>query len=298
MIVRDDSLMGTRRRLLLKLRQRAPQVAAFLTAMLVVVDVAHSAWALRSSANMRAADPVSLVETPARRDGPDSLQIVNAHLFGARPVERSAAGDPGNGPDTRLALALSGIIAVKDSDQGFAILGEQGKPAHLYFTGAVVAGTSARLYRVFADRVVLERQGELETLRLPRSTVVGLVSSRPVAAGNLQTSEAGTPARPADASAAALYDRNHPSPAQGLFNTIGSEQNNVDGRLAGLIVHPPKYIQRRYGLQDGDLLTAVNGMQINDPEALADMLRTAGPALSLTFTRDGIQQTRTLRLNN
>jgi general secretion pathway protein C len=237
----------------------------------------------------------SLVTQP-RRAGPDVQQIAAAHLFGAVPVERSPGGD--NAPDTRLALTLSGIIALKDPDKGYAILAEEGKPAHLYATGAVVAGTSARLQQVFFDRVVLERQGELETLRLPRSALVGLVSGGRVAAGNVATDTAAASSRPDDPRAAALYDQNHPSAAQGFFNYLGAEQSHVDGRLAGLIVHPPKSAQRKYGLQDGDLLTAINGVEISDPDALADLLRTAGGSLSLTLTRGGAQQTKTMQLND
>jgi general secretion pathway protein C len=287
--------MGTRERLLLELRQRGPQVAALLVAALIVVDGADSGWALRSYSNAPADDPVGPVLTQAHRAGPDVQQIAAAHLFGAAPVER-LPGD--NAPDTRLALTLSGIIALNDPDKGYAILAEEGKPAHFYAAGAVVAGTSVRLQQVFSDRVVLERQGELETLRLPRSTLVGLVSSGRVAAGNLATDTADAASRPSDPAAADFYDRNHPSAAQGFINYLGVEQSHVDGRLAGLIVHPPKSVQRQYGLQDGDLLTAINGVEISDPDALADLLRTAGGTLSLTLTRGGAQQTKTMQLNN
>ena len=296
MIVRDHSPMGIRARLLLELRQRGPQVAALLIAALIVVDGADSGWALRSYSNAPAEDPVRPAVTQAHRAGPDLQQIAAAHLFGEAPVERLPGGD--NAPDTRLALTLSGIIALNDPDKGYAILAEEGKPARLYATGAVVADTSARLQQVFSDRVVLERQGALETLRLPRSTLVGLVSSGSLAARNLTTASDDASSRPDDPRAAALYDQNHPSPAQGFFNYLGAEQSHVDGRLAGLIVHPPKFVQRKYGLQDGDLLTAINGVEISDPDALADLLRTAGGSLSLTLTRGGAQQTKTMQLND
>jgi general secretion pathway protein C len=296
MIVRDHSPMGTRERLLLELRQRGPRVAALLIAVAIVVDGADSAWALRSYSNTSAVEPVGPVVAQTHRVGPDVQQITAAHLFGAAPVELSPGGD--NGPDTRVALTLSGIIALKDPDTGYAILGEEGKPAHLYATGAVVAGTSARLQQVFSDRVVLDRQGELETLRLPRSTLAGLVSGGRGTAKNIATADDDPSSRPTDPRAAALYDQNHPSPAQGFINYLGAEQSHVDGRLAGLIVHPPKSVQRKYGLEDGDLLTAINGVEISDPDALADLLRTAGGSLSVTLTRAGAQQTKTMQLNN
>jgi general secretion pathway protein C len=295
MIVSDDSPMGTRQRLLLELRQRGPQVVASLVAIFVVLDGARSGWALRSLSTPPADLLPLSVATQPRRTGPDPQQIVAAHLFGAAPVER-VPGD--SAPDTRLALTLSGIIALKDPDKGYAILAEEGKPGHLYAIGTVIAGTSARLQQVFFDRVVLDRQGELETLRLPRSTLAGLVSGGRVAVGSLATDTADADSRPTDPAAADLYDHNHLSAAQGFINYLGAEQSHVDGKLAGLIVHPPKSAQRKYGLQDGDLLTAINGVEIDDPDALPELLRTAGGSLSLTLTRAGAQQTKTMQLNN
>jgi general secretion pathway protein C len=288
MILREYSPMGTRARLVLELRQRGPQVTAFLIAILLVADVGNSARALWSAAHPQTDPPALTTQRPARRAGEDAHLIVNAHVFGEVPAERLPVGDADSAPDTRLALALSGIIATQNPGEGFAILGEQGKPSHLYAAGAVVAAMSARVYRVFSDRVVLERDGELETLRLPRNTLLGIVAATDSAA----------PVRPQDPRDADLFDRNHPSSAQGLINTMGAEPRDVDGRLAGLVVHPPKYLQRRYGLQDGDLLTAINGVEITDPDALTDMLRTAGGSLSLTLTRDGAQQTKTVQLND
>jgi general secretion pathway protein C len=292
--------MGTCTRLLLEFRQRGPQGAAVLIAVLVAADVVHSGRALRISAMTPERDVVRSMTPPVRHAGPDAQQIVNAHLFGRSPAENASADDPNRAPDSRLALALSGIIAGKDPEKGYAILGEQGKPTHLYGIGAIVAGTSSRLYRVFSDRVVLEAHGELETLRLPRNTLVslGLAPLQVAAAGNDGTVVAVGASAEAGNSVPAISDPNHPTPAEGLFVYMGAERSGVDGNLAGLIVHPAKNIQRKYGLHDGDLLTAINGVAISNPDILADLLRTAGQSLSLTLTRDGVQQTTTVQLNN
>lgn len=285
--------MGMRTRLLLELRQRGPQAAAILLSVLVAVDVVHSGWALRTSAKTQEPHVARSVAATAPTAGRDAQQIVNAHLFGRAPAEHSPEGDPDGAPESRLALALSGIISGQDPEKGYAILGEHGKPAHLYAIGAVVAGTSSRLYRVYFDRVVLESQGNLETLRLPRNTLVGLgiVPIRPNASGNGVTVAEAT-------AAPQVSDPNHPTPAEGFFSYMGAERNNVDGKLAGLIVHPAKNIQRKYGLHDGDMLTAINGVEISNPDVLADLLRTAGESLSLTLTRNGVQQTTTVQLDN
>jgi general secretion pathway protein C len=215
-------------------------------------------------------------------------------LFGTVPGH-SVTGDASNAPDTQLPLALSGIIAGKNPKDGLAIIGPQGQPTRLYGVGAFVADAGgAHLYRVFADRVVLESEGRLETLRLPRHSLPGLGPSRPTEV--VETVAAAT--SPAPVSPPATDDPNHPTPAEGLFNYMAAEQNNIDGRMAGVVLHPAKLIQRRYGLHDGDTVTAVNGVQITDPGVLADTLKTSGKSLSLTFTHDGVQQTKTVQLND
>jgi general secretion pathway protein C len=287
-------------RLQLEWRQRAPRWTAAAITALIAMDLAHSAWRLHPTAAGEHASGTDVSVPPSASAGSpnaphrlDAQQIVGAHLFGTG-AGHPVTGDASNAPDTRLPLALSGIIAGKNPKDGLAIIGPQGQPTRLYAVGATVANAgSAHLYRVFADRVVLESDGRLETLRLPRHSLPGLGPSR-LAEDVATVADA---ASPAPASAAA-DDPNHPTPAEGLFNYMAAEQNNIDGRMAGVVLHPAKLIQRRYGLHDGDTVTAVNGVQITDPGVLADTLKTSGNSLSLTFTHDGVQQTKIVQLND
>ena len=65
-----------------------------------------------------------------------------------------------------------------------------------------------------------------------------------------------------------------------------------------MVLHPSKRYQRQYGLREGDTLTEVNGVTLTDPEALENALKADGKSLSLTFVRDGVQQTRTLQVRD
>jgi general secretion pathway protein C len=294
--------MWPRERLLLEWRQRAPRWTAAAIAALLAVDLGHSAWLLRPTASGEYASGTD-VSVPPRAGGgspnlprrPDTQQIIGSHLFGAV-AGRPGTGDASSAPDTRLQLALSGIIAGKNPKDGLAMIGPQGQPTRLYCVGdPIAAAGGARLYRVFADRVVLESDGGLETLRLPRHSLPGLAPSR----STEDVATAADAASPAPAPAPApADDPNHPTPAQGLFGYMAVEQNNIDGRMVGVVLHPAKLIQRQYGLHDGDTVTAVNGIQITDPGVLEDTLKTSGKSLSLTLTHDGVQQTKTVQLND
>jgi len=250
----------------------------------MVADLAHSAWALRSASNTGSAER-PLPQRP--RVSPFNAEhIVAAHLFGASAAS-DAAPDAANAPETRLAFALSGIIATKDPNDGFAILGEQGKPAHLYRVGAAVESTRARLFRVFVDRVVLDFDGRQETLLLPRSLLPGMSYQQ---AGAESVDVAAAP----DA-----VDPRQRSLAQSAFGSMFAEPNNVNGQMVGLVLHPARRLQRQYGFRDGDMLIAVNGVEINDPDVLHNLLASSSEkTLSLTFTRDGVEQTKTLPVSN
>jgi general secretion pathway protein C len=225
----------------------------------------------------------------------DVARVVDAHLFGGTGTTAGGRGeDAANAPDTRVALSLSGIIATKDPEDGFAILGEEGEPPHLYRVGAALMVAGGRLFRVFADRVVLDFDGRLETLRLPRSLLSGQGRRRAYAAR-----EDAQPTGAAAAMAASTeFEARQATPAQSLFGSVNAERLNVDGHMAGMVLHPEKRIQRQYGVRDGDLLTAVNGVELTDPDTLADALKSSGKSLSLTFTRDGVQQTKTLQVSD
>jgi type II secretion system protein C len=275
------------KKVVLDWRQRVPRWTATLLAGLIAGDLAHFAVVLRPTSPVRRPHPPIVSRLPY--PGFDVQPVVQAHLFGIK--ARVADAGAQNAPETQLALALTGIIATKDPNDGYAILGEQGKPTRLYRSGAALASAAdGRLYRVFADRVVLVVGGRLETLRLPHAKPPALMQVASAAAST-------DPSTPAE-SAQSEQPKPPPTAAETLFGNFDAERNNVDGRLAGMILHPAKRLQRQYGFHDGDTLTAVNGVEITDPDVLAAALRTSAKSLSLTFTRNGEQRTMNLPVNN
>lgn len=268
-------------------RQGAPRWSAALLAGALAADLGHAAWAFRTlpvsqvpSAEIVSAAPYSKV---------DVRQIVDAHLFGSNAVAPSV--DAAHAPETQLPLALSGIIATAHASQGYAILGEKGKPSHLYYAGATLVDVAqGRLYQVFADHVVLDLNGRLETLRLPRQTMLANVPASiqvaaavPDPAVATESSEDGQFKPPRDVTI-----------AESWFGNLRATRNNLPGQIHGLRLHPVKSFQREFDLQEGDIVTAVNGVEVTDPDALQELLKTYPKSLSLTFTRAGVQQSLTV----
>ncbi len=258
---------------------RAPRWTALLLGVLIVADAVHIFSRVRADPRMGAPRPGT---SPLTRL--DAQQIAGAHLFGLDPA--AAGADAGGAPETALHLALSGLIATSDPNDGYAILGEQGQATRLYRTGAALANAdSAMLYEVFADHVVLDFGGRRETLALPRQHLN--------ASGALHVARFDAPTG-TDSVPPPISARNEPpSAAEGWFSNLYAERYTTDGRT-GLRLHPAMRLQRRYGLRDGDTLTAVDGVPVGDENAVDSVLRSGGKTIALTLRRNGVEETVTL----
>ena len=260
-------------------RPHAPRLVTMALAFLMALDAAHTVWALHGIALAQVPLRPLVIQPP--RSAFDTPLIVQAHLFG-EPVVAVAQVDPANAPETQLDLTLSGVLATDNPNAGYAILGAADKPTHMYRIGASLQDVSGRLRQVFVDRVVLEMDGKLQTLRLPHRGLPGsLPGQSTVAAASVADSAAPAGDQSPDVG----------TPAQGWFANLNVEQNNVNGQAAGMVMHPGKRFQREYGFKDSDILTAVNGVEITDADALAGTLKTDAKSLSLTFVRDGVPRT-------
>src|SRR5690606_8896942 len=100
-----------------------------------------------------------------KRPGAEASALVTAHLFGR--VEDTKAKEQVlsqvEAPQTQLQLLLEGVFLAEREEDSGAIVVEKGKSAEFYKTGDRLPG-NAELVGVFPDRVVLRRQGRLETL--------------------------------------------------------------------------------------------------------------------------------------
>ncbi len=98
-------------------------------------------------------------------------QVIAAHLFGRpeqkkEPVQKVA-------PKTRLNLALTGVIASNDPKYARAIIASGSKPAKSYGVGDMLGKSNVKLHSIEADKVLLERNGKLESLAMVRNQLRG-----------------------------------------------------------------------------------------------------------------------------
>ncbi len=152
---------------------RAPQLAVWALAAVLGVQAALIVTHLAGSgAGRLPAAPVA--GSDSGRPPLDLSALINGHLFGAAPLPPPV--DDANAPQTNMPLVLTGIFAATDPKNGLAIIGTSASNAKVYPVGERVPG-NARVHAVYADRVLLERNGSIEALMLPHKFTGGGPSS-------------------------------------------------------------------------------------------------------------------------
>jgi general secretion pathway protein C len=225
------------------------------------------------------------ITAPSRSETVDVAAIASAHLFGEAPVARPAQ-DATNAQQTSLPLVLVGIIAADNPEDGLAILGESAAAAKVYAVGDNIPG-GAKLHQVLADKVIIDRNGTLETLMLPRALQQG---AAPPSTAALQTE-------------APIMDRMRKliSDDPGLMADIMRPQPVfAQGKQKGYRVYPGRNRQAfsRLGLRPGDLVVAISGTPLDDPARGQEIFRTLGSSSEahITVIRAGQQQDLTLNI--
>ncbi len=199
------------------------------------------------------------------------------HLFGA-PAAQSKPAPKEEIPETRAQLNLHGVFV--DGERSGAIIGEQnGRQRFVPVHGELPNGI--KLKEVYADRVVLERNGKDEALRFPK--VHALLDAADDGADNPDRES-----EPEPASMPARPPVRQPSGLNQLEESFRIFPVQKSGEFVGYRVLPGRErgLYQRLGLQPADIVTAVGGEPVaeNAPDQLAQQLSLGGD-LSITVQR-------------
>lgn len=258
-----------------------PSLATLVLVIVLAAQLAALIWRALGQAGSEAPPPVDVV---VAAPVVDLAAIVNAHLFGVAVT----IGDPSSAPATSANLTLAGTLAGPDPAAGWAIIGASGQSARVYATGASLPG-GTKLAAVYPDRVILDRNGARESLMLPRLSGGGGAAMPTASAPG-----AGAPPASLADSVRQLMARD-PAAATELLRP---QPVFAGGSLRGYRVYPGRNRAQfaRLGLQPGDLVTAVNGAALDDPNRGLEILQGigAGTAVTLSIDRNGQQQQLTV----
>jgi len=269
-----------------------PSWVSLLLVVVIAWQLARIIWMLVPAP--AAGDPVP---APANQissasqggNSADVQAIVAAHIFGVADADPDINAQPvledtSNLSDTRLTnLKLKGTIAATQSEMAIAIISDGNNDEKVYAIGDSVT-TAAKLHAVYADRVVLDENGNLTNLKLPKDFPQG---STTVARRNTPTR---TRATTDTQSIQAVVAQN----VSKLADVIRPTPYFVNGQQQGYRVYPGRDRQQfaALGLRPGDLIKDIDGQALNDPTQAMQIFQSldSSDQVSVTVERNGQPQ--------
>jgi general secretion pathway protein C len=279
----------------------APFVFSAVTAMLWIVSailLAQLSWWL-----MQPSEPnfnVTLPDyTPASVKGDSSSidmpAIQSLNLFGK--VTTQASNNRRDAPKTALNIRLVGVSASSNPLRSAAIIEQSGKQ-QTYIVGDELGRSGVTVEEIYADRVLLNNNGRIETLQLEDigedRPALSLIVDEPTAATTETTEiparEVGEAMEKLSADPMSITDFVNISPAM------------EDGELIGyrLQAGQKPELFRQGGFQNGDLAVAINGYDLTDMQQameFSNQLTTLTRA-DISIVRDGQPMQMSIELTN
>ena len=274
---------------LARLQGDGPRLVSWFLAVLIAVELARIAVSLLSGGPVKSPQAaVNNLPIPAPHTGLDIQSVVSAHLFGVATADPSTQ-DPANAPQSTSNLVLTGTIATQNPKRGVAIISDGG-PSKVYSVGDNIGGAS--LHSVYLDHVILDRGGALETLQLPRQLGPGM---RAPAVARRSGADPRTQAAVDNIRRMVQQD---PGLLDQVMRTVPS-YDSAANKLRGFRAYPGRNraIFNKLGLKPGDLVTAINGTALDDPQRSQEVFNTIQTSDHVTVTVERGGQKQDISLN-
>jgi general secretion pathway protein C len=214
----------------------------------------------------------------------DYSALIDSRLFGEAAEQPEIAVAPvADAPDTTLSLTLKGILSKEGDPNGSVIIANSRNEEKSYYVGQTIEGADgAALHSVYADRVLLNRNGRLETLRLPKELTASSRSPMAMPSPLPQAPQQGTLREMISENATRLTDIMRPVP------------HVQEGQIVGFRVNPGRDRAgfEALGFQPGDVVTDINGTVLDDPSQGLQIFQSLGESTqaNVTVLRDGVPQ--------
>lgn len=190
-------------------------------------------------------------------------------------------------PETALNLTLQGVLYSDDPQQAKAIIVGAEKKGETYRHGQTIQG--AVLQEIFPDRVILQRNGNQETLKLKKETSSSDISS-PV------TQVVSQPPTTLKDYRQQILDK-----PTNLNKIVRIKLSEANGKLVGYELNAgndPQIFQQ-LGFQSGDIAIKINDIPLDVPTQSFNALQQLSSAktLKVDVLRKGVSQTISINLN-
>ncbi|MGY3903679.1 GspC family type II secretion system variant ExeC [Aeromonas lusitana] len=277
--LRDDLLSSLLARCKSVPLSRFSQPLFWLLLLLLAQQCAGLTWRLFSLTQTTQTAPWQPSVTGSRGGEAARLDLSSVSrlsLFGKAPqiaADQVAQAVAADAPKTQLNAQLNGVLASSDPAKSIAIIAHNGLQ-NSYGIDDYIDGTQAKIRQVFADRVIIARDGRDETLMLD-----GEEYGKPLPKVARQDGKLSSVRTELMSNPGKITDYLNISPVR------------VDGRMVGYRLNPGNNPElfNQLGLVANDLAVSINGLDLRDnAQAMQAMQQVAGATeMTVTVERQG-----------
>lgn len=263
-----------------------------LFALATVVLAAQLSWHLLSPAAQIASGPLKISGGGSSVVDLSGLKARN--IFGAAGNVPVSQNRQQQAPLTRLNLRLLGVSASSVPARSAAIIEQAGQQS-TYSAGDLLNNTQVKVLEIYADRVILENQGQRETLELEGigelSPGLALTMSAQLNASSANQSAAQSAAQPATEPAISAE-----TVAASILDYVSISPVRQGAGIQGYRLQAKKNPElfSAAGFQNGDLAIAINGQSLTDMNTAMALTRSLGTMDTITVTV--LRQGKTIEL--
>ena len=276
------------------------KLVCFVLSLLLIVSLVQWVWLLMPEPEAKAlpAELSANIASGQRKAAKiDIAKLQSYNLFGSmgtetvldqpKPQHHQKAVDA---TPTRLKISLQGIVQASNVDDALAIIEYQGKE-DAYGIGDKLPVGRVVLYQIHHDHVIIENAGRYESLWLfdenafKSNATVNAVTTDP---GDAPSSRRDFRTNKHVTSMAESYRKRLYKNPSSLADAIRISPKQDGGELQGYRISPGRDKDQfeQLGLQANDVVTSINGIELNDPAKAVEVYKIMRSAKEATFVLD------------
>ncbi|MFT6925364.1 MAG: general secretion pathway protein C [Psychromonas sp.] len=267
--------------------QKLPNMTLLLLGALLAYQFALFTWSLLPVEKYEVQWTAPQITGLNSANKVNSEQIKDLQLFGKKVVSSVRPKKklpPETMKVTKLNLSLAGVVAASEPRYSSAIISYKGKQDS-YFIDSKIEGTSASVYEIYEDHIVLDENGVYQVLMLD-----GLEADKAQSARNVQP-VAEQVTRVSESNTIDL-DRDEILKDPGkLTNYVSISPVRENGEIKGYRINPGKdpELFEQAGLEAGDLVVELNGVDLTNLAESMSLMKEFPTMtdISLTVDREG-----------
>ncbi len=259
--------------------------------LMMAWKLADLSWLFAPQGVVIASEPSRASAQPAAQSGGASVDVRSIQgIFGTARPDDVPVIDDSIALEVNTDFDLFGIVARTSTSDGLAIIAERNGESMVYAPGDAI-NSRVSLDSVHAHHVIIVNGGVRERLELPQEADSAASPQRRTAMPSRRPTPRTTQRRSAQSSPQAVLDLSDPAK---LTDLIRPQPVFNNGKQVGYRVYPGRKRQQfvQLGLKPGDLITDINGTQLDDPAKGMDIFKTLSTSsqVSVTVQRNGASE--------